>query len=182
MVSAVLSPQYERDIRIMLQTYHISVDTLIHGNEAMFHLAVDYCKFKVIEFLIAIGANVDVRDRRDKTPLCRAAGCGCINCVVILLDAGASPRGPLWNAIKYGYWNVAYLLIDRGASLWKVYLEYPSLRIPAWMYIFVEKRDDKRNVAITLMGIRRFRHDFGGQDRNVIRQIAFHIWSFRLEG
>jgi ankyrin repeat protein len=76
--------------------------------------------------LIDAGADVDDRgdDERGETPLHWAASSDDAAVAAVLIDAGANvdmPDGsigtPLANAVGYGCWNVARLLVARGATV-----------------------------------------------------------------
>jgi uncharacterized protein len=80
--------------------------------------------------LIDAGAdpNDDTGGDRPETPLHWAASTDDADVAVVLIDAGAdleTPGGsigtPLDNAIGYGCWHVARLLVDRGAKVDKLW-------------------------------------------------------------
>jgi len=80
----------------------------------------------VVAILVAAGAdpNVDSGGERPETPLHWAASSDDRDVAVALIDAGADlerPGGsigtPLDNAIGYACWNVARLLVERGARV-----------------------------------------------------------------
>lgn len=79
-----------------------------------------------VQLLIDAGAdpNDDSGGDRPETPLHYAASSDDVDVAVVLIDLGArleTPGGsigtPLDNAIGYGCWHVARLLIDRGANV-----------------------------------------------------------------
>jgi ankyrin repeat protein len=81
---------------------------------------------RVAQLLIDAGAVVDDRgdDGRGETPLHWAASSDDAAVAAVLIDAGADidlPDGsigtPLANAVGYGCWNVARLLVARGATV-----------------------------------------------------------------
>ena len=81
-----------------------------------------------VEILLAAGAdpNDDTGGDRPETPLHWAASTDDLEVGVALIDGGAdleTPGGsigtPLDNAIGYGCWHVARLLVDRGATVTK---------------------------------------------------------------
>jgi ankyrin repeat protein len=83
-----------------------------------------------IELLLAAGAdpNDDTGGDRPETPLHWAASSDDLEPAVVLIDGGAAlevPGGsigtPLDNAIGYGCWHVARLLVARGAAVDKLW-------------------------------------------------------------
>jgi ankyrin repeat protein len=84
----------------------------------------------VVRLLAAAGADVDARTEGDRgeTPLHWAASSDDVDVAAALIDAGADiecPGGsigtPLDNAIGYGCWHVARLLVGRGARVDKLW-------------------------------------------------------------
>src|SRR5579884_1554582 len=81
--------------------------------------------------LIAAGADPNARDPdqpRSETPLHWAASSDDVDVAMALIDGGADvemPNGsigtPLDNAIGYACWNVARLLVQRGATVNKLW-------------------------------------------------------------
>jgi hypothetical protein len=76
--------------------------------------------------LLAAGAdpNLDAGGGRPETPLHWAASNDDVDVAVVLIDGGArldTPGGsigtPLENAVGYGCWNVARLLVERGTPV-----------------------------------------------------------------
>jgi len=86
---------------------------------------------QIVRLLIQAGADPSVRHpaRCDETPLHWAASSDDVDVAAALIDGGADidvPGGsigtPLANAVGYGCWHVARLLVARGArigSLWE---------------------------------------------------------------
>ena len=73
--------------------------------------------------LIEHGAEIDVVDNSEMTPLHRAAMCNCIGVVQILIESGAdlkisdgNGRTALQLAARRGYKDVAKLLIKYGGA------------------------------------------------------------------
>jgi ankyrin repeat protein len=84
----------------------------------------------VVGVLVAAGAEVDARTEGDRgeIPLHWAASSDDVDVAAALIDAGADiecPGGsigtPLDNAIGYGCWHVARLLVERGAGVDKLW-------------------------------------------------------------
>lgn len=85
---------------------------------------------EVVRVLLAAGADPDFRDAapRSETPLHWAASSDDVDVAAALIDGGAdveAPNGsigsPLDNAIGYGCWHVARLLVARGARVDKLW-------------------------------------------------------------
>ena len=85
---------------------------------------------KIVSVLIAAGADPNYRDSEpgSETPLHWAASSDDVDVAAALIDGGADvevPDGsigtPLDNAIGYGCWHVARLLVDRGAAVDKLW-------------------------------------------------------------
>ncbi len=106
------------------------------GGKTPLHVVTDWPGYfpkgpEIARLLVDAGAVVDARgddDERGETPLHWAASSDDAAVAAVLIDAGANvdmPDGsigtPLANAVGYGCWNVAHLLVARGArvdSLW----------------------------------------------------------------
>jgi Ankyrin repeats (3 copies) len=101
-------------------------DTVLHKGAWLGHV-------DVIRYLLAHGAEVDVRNRDqfgNGTPLFSAARAGHVEAVRVLLDAGADMNAtevedetiltvPLWDDRKWsqGHADTIVLLLDRGADI-----------------------------------------------------------------
>lgn len=85
---------------------------------------------QIVPLLIAAGANPNYRDPapRSETPLHWAASSDDVDVAAALIDGGADievPDGsigtPLDNAVGYGCWHVARILVARGARVDKLW-------------------------------------------------------------
>lgn len=87
------------------------------------HMAVEINHLQLLEWLAALGADLEVRDACDETPLTWATAYGRLECLRKLLALGAqtNPRGlertPLHWAVKENQLDAAELLLARGAEL-----------------------------------------------------------------
>ena len=102
------------------------------GGRTPLHVVTDWPGFfpngpEAARLLIRAGADVDSRgddDEHGETPLHWAASSDDAAVAAVLIDAGANldmPNGsigtPLANAVGYACWNVARLLVARGATV-----------------------------------------------------------------
>jgi uncharacterized protein len=81
---------------------------------------------EVVRLLVDAGADPDGGSSGDETPLHWAASSDDVDVAAALLDAGADIEAPgssiaggapLENAVGYGCWHVARLLVERGARV-----------------------------------------------------------------
>ena len=105
------------------------------GTRTALHVVTDWPGYfpngpEMVRLLIALGADPDARpEPGDETPLHWAASSDDADVAEALVDAGAdieAPDGsigtPLANAVGYGCWHVARLLVARGATVDKPWL------------------------------------------------------------
>jgi ankyrin repeat protein len=101
-----------------------------HGTRTPLHAVTDWPGYlpngpEIVRVLIEAGADPDPRrEPGDETPLQWAASSDDVHVASALIDAGAdinAPDGsigtPLANAVGYGCWDVARLLVARGADV-----------------------------------------------------------------
>jgi uncharacterized protein len=107
----------------------------IAGGRTPLHVVTDWPGYfpnapEIAQLLIDAGADVDVRgaDGTGETPLHWTASSDDAAVARVLINAGAdieAPNGsigtPLDNAIGYACWNVGRLLVDRGATVGKLW-------------------------------------------------------------
>jgi uncharacterized protein len=109
----------------------------VHGKRTPLHVAADWPGYfpsgpEVVRILLEAGADPDgevSRESPGETPLHWVASSDDADVAEALIDGGADierPGGsigtPLQNAVGYGCWNVARLLVQRGArvgTLWE---------------------------------------------------------------
>jgi uncharacterized protein len=101
-----------------------------HGARTPMHVVADWPGYfpngpEMVRVLVEAGADPDPRPGPgDETPLHWAASSDDVHVAAALIDAGAdvnTPDGsigaPLANAVGYGCWDVARLLVARGADV-----------------------------------------------------------------
>jgi ankyrin repeat protein len=103
------------------------------GTRTPLHLVTDWPGYfpngpQTVRILIAAGADPDGRRPGDETALHWAASSDDVDVAEALIDGGAdleTPDGsigtPLDNAVGYGCWHVARLLVARGATVDKLW-------------------------------------------------------------
>lgn len=106
-----------------------------HGSRTALHVTTDWPGYfpngpAIVRVLIAAGADPDAREpaKGSETALHWAASSDDAEVARALIEAGADvnlPDGsigtPLENAVGYGCWNVARLLVERGARVDKLW-------------------------------------------------------------
>ncbi|XP_058986072.1 myotrophin isoform X2 [Musca domestica] len=65
------------------------------------HYAADYGQHEVLEYLISMGAKLDVKDKHGITPLLAAIWEGHTQCVKLLLERGADKNGKTPDGKSY---------------------------------------------------------------------------------
>jgi hypothetical protein len=157
------------------------------------HWACYYGQLDCIKYCIEMGANVDARTVYGSTSLHIASSDGSVNVATVLLDAGAMVDArnnfgstPLYCDLQSLFPNhvaVAQLLVDRGAKVSNVILDKFVQAIPDWITAFIESRSNCRIVAIAIIGIHKYHRTTVtcNNDINVLRLIAKHIWSMRMD-
>jgi ankyrin repeat protein len=121
----------------LLQQHPGLVSEQVHSTRTPLHVAADWPGYfpngpAVVRVLLEAGADPDggvARESSDETPLHWAASSDDADVAEALIDGGADierPGGsigtPLQNAVGYGCWHVARLLVQRGAqvsTLWE---------------------------------------------------------------
>jgi uncharacterized protein len=129
--AAIHSGDVER-LRRLIDTRPDLVRRHSHGR-SMLHVVADWPGYfrngpQIVRLLVAAGADPNFRLPGDETPLHWAASSDDVDVAEALIDAGAdieAPGGsigtPLDNAIGYGCWHVARLLVQRGVRVDKLW-------------------------------------------------------------
>jgi hypothetical protein len=106
-----------------------------HGTRTALHIVADWPGYfpngpQIVQMIIAAGGDPNARDpiRPSETPLHWAASSDDADVARALIEGGAdthAPDGsigtPLDNAIGYGCWNVARLLVEHGVRVEKLW-------------------------------------------------------------
>jgi len=136
----------------ILRILKIDLNKQDQSGRTLIYLAVTYSnggEQNVLRFLIGAGADVNIPDNTNSTPLLKSANF--YNLTKILLEAGADPniqnntgQTPLHNASSYGNLSTSKLLIDAGANV-NILDRYD--RSP----LFIAIQNQKPNVAELLI-------------------------------
>jgi hypothetical protein len=150
----------------------------INGHTLLYKLVYQN-RQKCVDYILSIGADVNKTTQNYGIPLATASTS---EMFISLFNAGATPVGHVlqWK-IQSNQRNISYLLIDRGTPICldaKPECE-PS---PDWVTKFVIHRNQTRRTAIIVMCIHKFKRTnvMGRNNRDAIRLVAKHIWSFRM--
>jgi ankyrin repeat protein len=172
-----------QQLRVALNVHN--VNDVDRGWTAL-HLATRNGSVGCVNYCLEMGANANAGNDSGYTPLYFASSWGHLNVVHVLLDAGAIVdttskigRTPLYSAIRNKHVDVARVLLDRGAKVSNITLG----AIPDWVTKFVESRSNCRCAAFAIIGIHKYHRTSvtGNNDINVLRLIAKHIWSMRMD-
>jgi uncharacterized protein len=137
LVAAIHSGDIETVQRIVAESPELARGPLggPFKSRTALHIVADWPGYfpngpQIVPLLIAAGADPNYRDPapRSETPLHWAASSDDVDVAAALIDGGADievPDGsigtPLDNAIGYGCWHVARLLVARGARVDKLW-------------------------------------------------------------
>jgi ankyrin repeat protein len=155
------------------------------------HKAASYEQVECVKVCIEMGANVNTRTHWQQTPLHGVASVRRgVEIARMLLDAGAivdaktrNGHTPLYLAISNNRMDIARLLIDRGGKVSNVTLNGSLTAIPDWVTNYVASRSNCRIVSIVIIGVHKYHRTnvTGSNDINVLKLIAKHIWSSRMD-
>jgi uncharacterized protein len=150
------------------------------GFRTMLHVVADWPGFfpngpAIVRLLVSAGAEVDAKPEGDKaeTPLHWAASSDDADVAEALIEAGANiemPNGsigtPLDNAIGYGCWQVAHLLVRRGARVDRLWHAAALGLLPRLLEMLSDATPDEINQA--------FWHACSGGQRRTAEVLLAH--------
>lgn len=123
------------------------------------------------KYCLLMGANVD----KGRTPPFVASRNNRIT--KMLVDAGANLNIPLYASHSGIDLFKAKILIDRD-----IYLPTTTvIKFSEQLKTFITHRNLLRNIAIQIMGIRKYKLYGTHEDVNVFKLIGKHIWSERMD-
>ncbi|KAH3830343.1 ankyrin repeat domain-containing protein 7-like [Dreissena polymorpha] len=128
MIGQTLRSGFDVDTKFTEGAYHLHANTLAHRlrmtHYAAMHLAVLHAKHKVIAELLAHGADINIRDEQQRTPVHLAVVASRLSVVETLVRKGAeinarssSGRSPLLEAVISERLDIARALVDLGADI-----------------------------------------------------------------
>uniref|UniRef100_A0A8C0H0H5 Ankyrin repeat protein n=1 Tax=Chelonoidis abingdonii TaxID=106734 RepID=A0A8C0H0H5_CHEAB len=105
-----------------------NINAVNASNETLLHIAAANGRVAIIEYLINKGAKLDVKDKKGRTPMHRAAEKGRDDAVKVLLQAGAyiytrfdakdeKGQTALGYAISHGFEKTVKVLLEAGANI-----------------------------------------------------------------
>jgi ankyrin repeat protein len=168
-----------------------NVDSASIYSSTVLHSAAAFGHVDCVKWCLEMRANVSACAPGRLTPLHFASSNGYVDVVRVLLDSGASidatsDKGyaPLDLAIQCNRIDAVRFLIDRGAvevSSFKLNKREPA--IPDWVDSIIASRLNCRSISIIIIGAHKYRRTniTGNNDNNVMRLIAKHIWSSRMD-
>ena len=113
-------------LQLLLKHDHNAIFDRDDEDNTLLHLATMNKHSETVKLLIAVGAPVQKRNRKEWTPLDSAAVSGCPKSCKLLLDNNSpleptdrNNRTPLHMAALHGHSSVVKLLLDRGACVKK---------------------------------------------------------------
>lgn len=88
-------------------------------------------------------------------------------------------RTTLYAALAHNYVDCVWLLLDAGAQL-DLVKEREDFKIPAWARDFVSKREKTRKSSVVILGLLHCKSKVTGKNgRDVLRMVARCMWSLR---
>jgi ankyrin repeat protein len=179
-----------QQLRHVLTAHNVDDNSPTYDCTAL-HYAASYEQVECVKVCMEMGANVNARTNGQQTPLHGVASMrGNVEIARMLLDEGAIVDAknrygitPLYSAIFNNHMDVARSLIDRGGKVSNVKLNVFLPAIPDWVTNYVASRSNCRIVSIVIIGIHKYRRTnlTGNNDINVLKLVAKHIWSSRMD-
>jgi ankyrin repeat protein len=149
-------------------------------------ISIVYKRIKCAMFLINAGADVNICDCNDSSPLMAAIEV-CPECVKSLVNAGAKlDHVDRYKTTIFSHicsdlaknYKLAKFLIDRGCRPVQVDYRHRG-RIPDYINKFIESRVFTKRRAIVMISLNKWTGVYGN-GRDVLRLIGKHIWSMRM--
>ncbi|KAM7351663.1 myotrophin homolog isoform 2-T2 [Cochliomyia hominivorax] len=84
----------------LIREKQVDINSELNGRYLL-HYAADYGQYDVLDYLISMGAKVNVKDKHDITPLLAAIWEGHSKCVQLLIEKGADKEGKTPDGSKY---------------------------------------------------------------------------------
>ncbi|XP_052277566.1 serine/threonine-protein phosphatase 6 regulatory ankyrin repeat subunit A-like isoform X2 [Dreissena polymorpha] len=128
MIGETLRSGFDIDTKFTDGEYQLQAITLAHRlrmtHYAALHLAVLHAKHKIIDDLLAHGADINIRDGKQRTPVHLAVVASRLSVIEALATKGAeinarssSGRSPLLEAVISDKLDIARALVDLGANI-----------------------------------------------------------------
>lgn len=145
---------------------------------------------------MAFKANIHAKTTNGASPMHYAAMGGHIECIKLLIHAGASQEvnatdcfgeTPLARAIHSNKPDCVELLLDAGAKVSNV---RKDINLPDWMKDIVKKRGNVKRSLVTLIGVlrKRFTISFVGLElignhlpRDIVNLVSICVWNTRYD-
>jgi hypothetical protein len=129
-----------------------------HGWTAL-HCSILNGNAECVKHCLEMGANVN----HHNSPLYLASYGGRVDVVRALLDAGAlvdtaSHDTPFQNSVLHNYYDVAKLLVDRGAKVLNAKFDNFDFPLPECVTKFVASRSHCRHAVIVIIGVHEYHH------------------------
>lgn len=177
---------HSRCIQILLDA---GADPRIADDDGATPLHVSHSVECTTLLLSAYPDGVYVTDEYGNSPLHRFAEHGRVEECLILLKTGCVADitclhgfTPLYWAFREHYRNVAEMLIEYGAQLERVKLDYNMESIPDWAISFVACRKACRLSSYAVLELaRRGSPVIGGNRRDALWLVARRVWNTRQD-
>ena len=182
-----------QEIQSFMTSKNVNLQLNINSKPTYLHLAARRGYSIAISWLVEeCGANVNVCDDLGETPLYDAIQCWEVQVVRQLLSYGARVdvtnkrnKSPLHYIFDYRdrgmndqQREIIRLLLDSGAKLEWVSME---CHLPEWAKTLADGRELCRQVCVTVLGLRRYRHSVLNTNvKDIICVIAKCVWRTRL--